>query len=406
MNLGRIREDFPILSRKVHGRRLVYLDNAATTQKPRQVIEALTRFYENSNANVHRGIHALSEEATALYEAVREKAARFLGAEDPRSIVFTRNTTESLNLIAYAWTRRLKEGDEILLSESEHHSNLVPWIMAAKERGLVLRHIPLRDDGMWDAAAGMKLFSNRTKVVSLAPMANALGTINPVRFFFDEARRRGALVVADGAQAVPHMPVNVGLWDCDFLAFSAHKMLGPMGVGVLYGKPERFEEMEPFLGGGEMIREVRLDSATWNDVPWKFEAGTPNAAGVAAFGAAIDYLAALGRESVFRHGQAIAQEAMEKLRQIHGIRVLGPESEVERCAAVSFVDDAIHPHDMSTLLDQHGVAVRAGHHCAQPLMRRLGVPATVRASFYVYNGSDDVEALVEAVRAAQKFFKP
>ena len=402
----RVRADFPILSREVHGRPLIYFDNAATTQKPRAVIDALTYYYEHYNANIHRGIHTLAEEATARYEETRQKVADFIGAPGPECIVFTRNTTESINLVANAWGRKnLQPGDEIVLSVMEHHSNLVPWQILAQATGAQLRHIDIDDEGrlVWEDVE--RLIGEKTKLVAITQMSNVLGTINPVRKIADIAHRQGALLLVDAAQSVPHMPVDVQELDCDFLAFSAHKMLGPTGVGILYARHELLEAMDPFLGGGEMIKRVRLDESTWNDVPWKFEAGTPNIGDVCAFGAAIDYLQELGMEQVRAHEVALVREAMGRLSEVPGVTIYGPESAEERGGVVAFNVEEIHPHDLGTVLDQHGVAIRAGHHCAQPLMARLDCVATARASFYLYNTVDELDALVEGIQAAARLFR-
>ncbi len=405
LDVARIRGDFPILKRQVHGKRLVYLDNAATTQKPECMIEALGSFYRTSNANIHRGIHKLAEEATGLYEATRKVVARFLGGADPHGVIFTRNCTEALNLVAYAWGRHnIKPGDEVLLTEMEHHSNLVPWIILAREKGAVLKHIPLQENGTLRLDDLDKLVTPRTKLVSCMMVSNALGTINPVGEIAAMARRVGAKVLLDGAQALPHLPVDVKKLDFDFLAFSAHKMLGPTGVGVLHARPELLRSMEPFLGGGEMIREVRHDSATWNEVPHKFEAGTPNIADVAAFSSSIEYLEAIGMPQVREHELSLCRYAMAELRKIPSIRILGPEDPNLRSGVVSFVDQDLHPHDLSQILDQHGVAIRAGHHCAQLVMRFFKTVATARASFYIYNDRDDIDVLVESLRLARKYF--
>jgi cysteine desulfurase/selenocysteine lyase len=405
LDLAALRAHFPILSRPVHGRRLVYLDNAATTQKPQAVIDAISGYYAKYNANVHRGIHTLAEEATAAYEATRGRVARLLGETNTRQVVFTRNTTESINLVASAWgERHIGEGDEILLTQMEHHSNLVPWILLARKKGARLRHIPITDDGRLDLSTLDDLLTKRTRLVSLAHKSNVLGTINPVAEVAERAHRLGAVVMVDAAQSVPHLPVQVEQLGVDFLAFSAHKMLGPTGVGVLWGRAELLEAMDPYMGGGEMIREVTLDSATWNDIPWKFEAGTPNIADVVAFSTAINYLMHLGMENVRRHEIELTQYALERLRSLGHITIYGPPAAEERSGVVAFNDADIHPHDLSTILDHHGVAVRAGHHCAQPLMRRLGVVATARASFYVYNDTDDVDVLIEALKEARRYF--
>ncbi|MCH8008467.1 MAG: cysteine desulfurase [Chloroflexi bacterium] len=402
----RIREDFPILKREVHGKPLVYLDNAATTQKPQAVIDALVEYYSSYNANIHRGIHALAEEATGKYEATRQKVADFIGAPDASNIVFTRNTTESINLVAQAWGRKfLSAGDEIVLSTMEHHSNLVPWQILAKEKGLTLRFIDIDDDGQLAAADIERYIGEKTKLVAITHMSNVLGTINPVREIADRAHQHGALVLLDGAQSVPHLPVDVQELDCDFLAFSAHKMLGPTGVGVLYARKELLEEMDPFMSGGEMIRRVELEESTWNDVPWKFEAGTPNIGDVCAFSASLDYLSDLGMENVRAHEIELVQEAVRRLQNVPGITIYGPESAASKGGVVAFNIEDIHPHDLGTVLDRHGVAIRAGHHCAQPLMKRLDVVATGRASFYVYNEPTEFDALIEGIEAAARLFR-
>ena len=404
-DVNRIRQDFPILNRKVHEKALVYLDNAATSQKPRQVIDALVNYYSRYNANIHRGLHQLAEEATTAYEAVRGQTARFINAPSARSVVFTRNATEAINLIANAWGRaHLKKGDEILLTEMEHHSNLVPWQLIAGETGAILTFIKITDDGRLDLKSFDKLLSSRTKIVSLTLMSNVLGTINPVQQIAEAAHRKKALVVVDGAQGVPHLPVNVQELGCDVLAFSSHKMLGPTGVGVLWAKEELLESMPPFLGGGEMISDVQLTSSTWNEIPWKFEAGTPNIADVIAFGEALKYLERIGMDRVRAHEVELTAYALERLSTIKGITLYGPTDLAQRGGAVSFNLDGLHPHDVGQVLDAEGVAIRAGHHCAKPLMRRLDVAATARASFYLYNTKDEVDRLVEAIHTVQEFF--
>ena len=406
LDVARIRQDFPILERKVYGKPLVYLDNAATSQKPRQVIEALVRYYETYNANIHRAVHCLGEEATAAYEEARAKVAAFINAPSPECIVFTRNTTESINLVAYTWGRaNIREGDEILLTEMEHHSNLIPWQRLAAEKGATVRYIGLTEQQTLALNGLENLFDARTKLAAMPHVSNSLGTINPVEKIGREARRNGSMFLVDGAQAAPHLPVDVQAIGCDFYAFSAHKMLGPTGVGVLYGRRELLEEMEPFLGGGEMIRKVTFEGATWNDLPWKFEAGTPNIADAIAFGAAIDYLNGLGMENVRAHETEITQYALEQLRRLDGVVLYGPPEASERGGVVSFNLADLHPHDVGTVLDRHGVAIRAGHHCTQPLMRRLGVSGTARASFYVYNTLQEVDVLVQAVKDARHFFR-
>jgi cysteine desulfurase/selenocysteine lyase len=402
-----VRKDFPILERQVYGRPLVYLDNAATSQKPRQVIEALTRYYETHNANIHRAVHALGEEATAAYEEAREKTRRFVNASSTESIVFTRNTTESINLVAYTWGRAsVGEGDEIILTQMEHHSNLIPWLQLAKEKGASIRYIEVTPEGTLDLSNLGALFSDRTRLLAMPHVSNALGTIIPAAELIAEAKKRGVVTLIDGAQAAPHMPVDVQGLDCDFYAFSSHKMLGPTGIGVLYGRRELLEEMEPFLGGGEMIRKVTFEDATWNDLPWKFEAGTPNIADAIAFGVAIDYLETLGMDNVRGHEIEVTAHALDRLRAFDGdITLYGPDDPEERGGVISFNFGELHAHDVGTVLDRHGVAIRAGHHCAQPLMRCLGVSGTARASFYVYNTKDEVEALIDALKAARDFFK-
>ncbi len=407
INTHKLRQDFPILSRQIHGQPLVYLDNAATTQKPRQVIEALKRYYETTNANIHRGVHTLSEEATDQYEAVREKVARFINApdQDPAQILFTRNATEAINLVARAWGgANLKQGDEILLTVMEHHSNLIPWYLIAKEKGAKTVFVDIDDNGFLKMDEFKEKLNGRTKIVAVTQASNVLGTINSIAEIGKLARAAGAIFVVDGAQSVPHLPVDVQEIGADFLAFSAHKMLGPTGVGVLYGRKELLEAMPPFLGGGEMISKVTLGEAEWNDVPWRYEAGTPNIADVIAFGAAIDYLQSIGMEAIQKHEQELVNYALRALSTLEEIIIYGLAKPEQRTGVVSFNLGAIHPHDVSQILDSRGVAIRAGHHCAQPLMRRLDVTATARASFYLYNTSQEIDLLVEALKEAGKFF--
>jgi cysteine desulfurase/selenocysteine lyase len=402
----RIREDFPILSRTVNGKPLVYLDNAATSQKPRSVIAALVDYYERYNSNVHRGVHQLSQEATDAYEAVREQTARFINARSEEEIVFVRNTTEAINLVSYAWGRQtLQPGDEIVVTEMEHHSNLLPWQMAAKDTGAVLRLVPLRDDGTLDLEQYAAVLSDRTRLVAVTQMSNALGTINPVREMATIAHARGALVLVDGAQSVPHMPVDVQDLDCDFLAFSGHKMLGPTGVGVLYARKAIIDGLPPFLGGGNMILQVWWDHATWNEVPFRFEAGTPNIADVIALGPALEYLEGLGMAAVREHERALTAYALEALREVPGLIVYGPQTAEQRGGVFSLGFPDIHPHDIGTVVDAEGVAIRAGHHCCQPLMRRLDVAATARASVYVYNTREEIDSLVRALCKVQAVFR-
>jgi cysteine desulfurase/selenocysteine lyase len=407
IDVKKLRQDFPILSRQIHGKPLVYLDNAATTQKPRAVIEALKRFYETTNANIHRGVHTLSEEATDQYEAVREKVARFVNvpSHDPSQILFTRNATEAINLVARAWGgTNLKEGDEILLTAMEHHSNLVPWYLIAQEKGAKTVFVDIDDNGFLKMDELKKKLNGRTKVVAVTHASNVLGTINPIAEIGRLARSAGAIFVVDGAQSVPHLPVDVQRLGADFLAFSAHKMLGPTGVGVLYGRRELLEAMPPFLGGGEMISKVLLGEATWNELPWKYEAGTPNIADVIAFGAAIDYLEAVRPQAVRQHEQELVSYALKSLSSLDEVVIYGPGNSDQRTGVISFNWGGIHPHDLSQVLDSRAIAIRAGHHCAQPLMRRLGVMATARASFYLYNTPQEIDLLVDALKEAGKFF--
>jgi cysteine desulfurase/selenocysteine lyase len=405
MNLERIRADFPILAREVHGKPLVYLDNAATSQKPRQVIQALVEYYERCNANVHRGIHALAEEATEAYEATRRKVARFIGADGPDTIVFTRNTTESINLVAYAWGRQnVGPGDEIVLTEMEHHSNLIPWQILAQEKGARLRFAEVLEDGSLDLEQVGELIGPRTKLVAMVHQSNVLGTINPVAEVAGLAHERGALMLVDGAQSVPHMPVRVGDLGCDFLACSSHKMLGPTGVGVLWGRRELLESMPPFLGGGEMISDVDRDRSTYNELPWKFEAGTPNIADVVAFGAAIEYLEAVSMAAIREHERELVTYALERLGELPDVTLYGPRDPARRGGVVTFNLGSLHPHDVSAVLDYEGIAIRAGHHCCQVLHKKLDLPATARASFYLYNTQAEVDALVAALERAREVF--
>ena len=406
LDLERIRADFPILQRQVNGRPLIYLDNAATTQKPRQVIDALVDFYTTTNANVHRGVHTLSVESTDLYEAARERVARFVGARSPEELVFVRNTTEAINLVAVCWGRaNLKPGDEILASTLEHHSNLVPWQRVAQETGARIRLIQLTPDGTVDLDHYRRLLGPRTRVVAIAHASNVLGTISNLPEISDLAHRVGAVVMADGAQSVPNVPTDVTELGVDFLAFSGHKMLAPTGIGGLWGRRELLEEMPPFLGGGGMIREVFDDRATWAPLPEKFDAGTPNVADSIAFGVAIDYLEALGMQKVRAHEVDVAGYALERLASVPDVAVYGPRDPSARTGVVSFNLEGVHPHDAGTVLDEAGIAVRAGHHCCQPLHRVLDVAATLRASFYIYNSRDEVDALVDALATARRLYR-
>jgi len=400
---ARVRADFPALHQLVHGRPLVYLDNAATTQKPRVVLDALLGFYTRDCANVHRGVHALSQRATESYEAAREKVASFLNAR-PREIVFTRGTTEAINLVAHSYGRsRLAQGDEILITGLEHHSNIVPWQLLAEQTGARLRVAPINDRGeiQWDAFE--RLLGPRTRLVAVAHVSNALGTVNPVEQICRLAHAHGARVLVDGAQAVPHLAVDVRALDCDFYAFSGHKLYGPTGIGVLYGKWELLSEMPPYQGGGDMIRSVTFEKTIYNDPPYRFEAGTPHIAGAIGLAAAVEYVRRLGLEEIHRHEEQLLQAATRALEEIPGVRIIGTAA--HKAAVLSFVLDGVHPHDVATVLDHEGVAVRAGHHCAQPLMERLGLPATTRASFALYNTLEEVEALARAVRRARELFE-
>jgi cysteine desulfurase/selenocysteine lyase len=405
LNVASIRKDFPILGREVRpGVPLVYLDSTATTQKPRQVLEAMDAFYRTQNANIHRGIHALAEAATTMYEEARAKAARFINAASPEQIVFTRNTTEAINLAAYSWGRaNLRKGDRLLLTEMEHHSNLIPWYMLASERGLDLDFVPVTADGLLDLEAYRALLERGPRLAAISGMSNVLGTINPVSEMVSLAHAAGALALVDGAQSVPHLPVDVQDLDVDFLAFSAHKMLGPTGIGVLYGKLALLEVMPPFLGGGDMIKTVRLGSFTPNDLPHKFEAGTPAIAEAAGLGAAVDYLEGIGLEAVAAHERQIVGYAIERLEEIPGVRLYGPPAE-KKGGVASFSLEGVHPHDVAQILDTRGVAVRAGHHCAQPLHERFGIPATTRASFYIYSLKEEVDQLVDGIYHVKKVF--
>jgi len=405
VDFAAIRKQFPIFDRKIHGHPLVYLDSTATTQKPVAVLDALERYYRTYNANIHRGVYVIGEEATQAYEDARGKVAKFLNAASPREIVFTRGTTESVNLVAHGWGRKfVGPGDVVLLTEMEHHSNLVPWQLLAQDRGATLRFIPIDDHGRLDLTNLDRLLDGAVKIVSLAHVSNVLGTINPVSEIIRRAHARGARVMLDAAQSVPHMPVDVRALDCDFLALSGHKMLGPTGIGVLYGKREALESMNPFLGGGEMIREVRLEGSTWNEVPFKFEAGTMNIADTIAFGVAIDYLEGIGMANVEAHGRELVEETFRILGEIPGVTIYGPPANEPRGAIVSFTVDDIHAHDVAAALDREGVAVRAGHHCAMPLHTKLGVTATSRASFHVYNVPDDIQKLGDGIRKAKQLF--
>ncbi len=405
-DVKKIREDFPILSRKVYEKPLVYLDNAATSQTPRQVIEALVDYYENSNANVHRGVHHLSQEATDLYESARVKVAKFINAREPEEIVWTRNTTESINLVAHTWAQEhIGPGDEIIVTPMEHHSNLVPWQKVAADKGATLRILPLAKDASIDLSDIDKYITPRTKLLAMVHMSNGVGTINPVKELTAKAKKMGATVLVDAAQSAPHMPVDVIDLDCDFLALSGHKMLGPTGIGALYGRRELLEKMDPFLTGGEMVLEVWYDRATWNDLPMKFEAGTPNIADAVGLGAAVDYLQDIGMENIRDHEIQLTRYALEAFKELEEeLEMFGPSDAEKRGGILSFHTDVVHPHDLGTFLDRDGIAVRTGHHCTMPLMRSLGVIASARASFYLYNTEEEVDALVDSLKRALRYF--
>ena len=407
-DVKKIREDFPILGREINGKQLVYFDNAATTQKPQAVIDSLVDYYQNYNANVHRGVHSLSMEATDKYEEAREKVAAFINAESSDCLIWTRNSSESLNLVAYTWgEKNIEERDEIVLTPMEHHSNLVPWQEIARRKGAKIRFIPITSDGLLDLTEIENIINDRTVLVSVVHMSNALGTINPVKEITTIAHSRGAKVLIDGAQSVPHIPTDVQDYDCDFLAFSGHKMLGPTGIGCLYAKKEILETMEPFMTGGEMVLEVTYEKASWADLPMKFEAGTPNIADAIGLGAAIDYLNELGMDNIYSHENELTFHAMCKFFELQseGVELFGPRDENLKGGVFSFNVPDVHPHDLGTVLDNMGIAVRTGHHCAMPLVKSLGVAATARASFYLYNTTDEIDVFVDALREAIRYFR-
>jgi cysteine desulfurase / selenocysteine lyase len=405
LDVEKIKADFPILSERIHGNRLVYLDSAASSQKPRVVINAIIDYYRKSNANVHRGLHTLAERATTGYEHTRDHVAKFIGGVKSEEIIFTRGTTESINLVAYTWGEtNIHEGDEVVISELEHHANLVPWIMLCQRKKAVLKRIPITVCGHFDLSDIDSIITPKTRLVAVSHVSNVLGTINPVEEVVRKAHSVGAIALIDGAQASPHMVIDVKALDADFYAFSSHKMLGPTGVGVLYGRRELLEAMPPFQFGGEMIREVRFERVTWNDLPHKFEAGTPNIADVVAFDAALHYLEEIGLNAVRLHEKELTAYALERLAELKSIEIQGPQEAETRGGAISFTDKDIHPHDIATFLDSKGIAVRAGHHCCQPLMRTLGKVATARASLYIYNDRADVDALIAALIDMRKYF--
>ena len=398
-----LRKDFSILRQQVNGRPLIYFDSAATSQKPRPVIEAVKNFYEHDNANVHRGLHTLSSRATEAYESARQRVADYIGATTPNEIIFTRGTTESINLVAQAWGGKfIREGDVILLTVMEHHSNLVPWQLLAERSGARLRFVPVLDDGTLDIEQFDSLLTPEVKLFAFTHISNSLGTINPVTELCQKARAFGAITLLDAAQSAGHMPLNVQELGCDFLAFSGHKMCGPTGIGVLYGRAEMWDSMPPWQGGGEMIVSVTLEKSTFKKAPHRFEAGTPNIAGAIGLAAAIDYIESIGRSAIFEHDSELARYAADRLTELPATRVFGPRA--ERGALVGFVMDAAHPHDLTTFADQYGLAMRGGHHCNQPLMRRLGVSGTTRASFYFYNTAEEIDGMIEILHAAVRFF--
>jgi cysteine desulfurase/selenocysteine lyase len=399
-----VREDFPILAEQAHGHRLIYFDNAATSQKPRAVIDALRHYYEHDNANVHRGLHELSSRATEAYETSRQRVASYLGATSADEIIFTRGTTESINLVAQAWGEKfLRAGDVVLLTEMEHHSNLVPWQMLTERTGARLRFVPVRDDGTLALDQLPHLLTREVKLFAFTHISNSLGTINPVVDLCRQARAMGALTLIDAAQSAGHLPIDVQELGCDFLAFSGHKMCAPTGIGALYGRAEILDAMPPWHGGGEMIVSVTLEKSTFKNAPHKFEAGTPNISGAIGLGAAIDYLEKIGRDRIFEHDQVLTAHALARLEELSGVRVLGPRG--QRGSVVSFVLGAAHPHDVTTFADQYGLALRGGHHCNQPLMRKLKLPGTARASFYFYNTREEVDGMVAILAEAQRFFE-
>lgn len=405
IDIQKIRADFPILDQEINEKPLAYLDNAATSQKPKQVIEALTHYYEFDNANVHRGVHTLAARATDAYESARVKVAKFIHAREVAEIIFTRGTTSAINLVVDSYAEaNIEAGDEIVISYLEHHSNLIPWQQLAKRKGAVLKYIELEEDGTISVKQAQKTISEKTKIVALAHVSNVLGTITPIREIAAIAHKFGAVILVDGAQAVPHMEVNVVDLDADFYAFSGHKMMAPTGIGALYGKRELLDAMEPTEFGGEMIDFVELYDSTWKELPWKFEAGTPIIGGAIALGAAIDYLAEVGLANIHAHEQELVGYAIEEMSKIDGITIYGPKDASKRCGLVTFNLEGAHPHDIATILDEDGIAIRAGHHCAQPLMKWLDVSSTARASFYIYNTKEEIDALIDGLKLTKEYF--
>lgn len=406
LDITKIRADFPILQEEAHPNvPLVYLDSAASSQKPTAVIEAMNKYYRGYNANVHRGIHRLSEDATNAYEGARERIAKFINAPDSAQTIYVRNATEAFNLVAATWGRaNIGAGDEILITEMEHHANIVPWQILAQEKGAVVRYVPFHEDGTLDLSNLDSLLTERTKIFSFTAVSNVFGTINPTKELIAAAHAVGAIAMVDAAQSVPHMAVDVQDLDCDFLAFSGHKMCGPTGIGILYGKRELLEAMPPYMGGGDMIRRVTLDGSTWNELPWKFEAGTPSIAEGIGLGAAVDYLTSVGMDKIHAHEQFITNYALEALSEIKGLNLIGPSAR-QKGGVAAFTLKGVHPHDIAELVDKDGIAVRAGHHCAMPLHHKLKVPATARASFYLYNTTDEVDLLVKSLHKVKKIFR-
>lgn len=405
IDIQKIRADFPILDQEINEKPLAYLDNAATSQKPKQVIKALTHYYEFDNANVHRGVHTLAARATDAYESARVKVAKFIHAREVAEIIFTRGTTSAINLVVDSYAEaNIEAGDEIVISYLEHHSNLIPWQQLAKRKGAVLKYIELEEDGTISVEQAKKTIGEKTKIVALAHVSNVLGTITPIREIAAIAHKFGAVILVDGAQAVPHMEVNVVDLDADFYAFSGHKMMAPTGIGALYGKRELLDAMEPTEFGGEMIDFVELYDSTWKELPWKFEAGTPIIGGAIALGAAIDYLAEVGLANIHAHEQELVGYAIEEMSKIDGITIYGPKDASKRCGLVTFNLEGAHPHDIATILDEDGIAIRAGHHCAQPLMKWLDVSSTARASFYIYNTKEEIDALIDGLKLTKEYF--
>lgn len=405
IDIQKIRADFPILDQEINEKPLAYLDNAATSQKPKQVIEALTHYYEFDNANVHRGVHTLAARATDAYESARVKVAKFIHAREVAEIIFTRGTTSAINLVVDSYAEaNIEAGDEIVISYLEHHSNLIPWQQLAKRKGAVLKYIELEEDGTISVEQAQKTINEKTKIVALAHVSNVLGTITPIREIAAIAHKFGAVILVDGAQAVPHMEVNVVDLDADFYAFSGHKMMAPTGIGALYGKRELLDAMEPTEFGGEMIDFVELYDSTWKELPWKFEAGTPIIGGAIALGAAIDYLAEVGLANIHAHEQELVGYVIEEMSKIEGITIYGPKDASKRCGLVTFNLEGAHPHDIATILDEDGIAIRAGHHCAQPLMKWLDVSSTARASFYIYNTKEEIDALIDGLKLTKEYF--